>query len=191
VVYYSRAPPPGYNPEKRTYPSPTGTGIYHLRFVMNEQAVINTIQGAMDAFNRTEILVVFDGRTSIKRAYNLFRCASVVIGPHGAGMNNIFFTKLSNKCMDPVHVVEIICGHQSISVQDACPYRRSFAIQTAILPWVQYHNIVFTPNSTQYGTYIPCATLKRLLELIFMKVKSFDSAGFVSRFALGNHPGLT
>ena len=153
VVYYSRAP---------------AANMHHGRPVENNPDVVNTIQRAMDRYNRSEKLILFTGIDYTMRSqYELFRCASVVIGPHGSGLGNAMWTPHSENCQEPVHVIEVTCGSRCPDVHTSCPYNRNYFCLTGGLPWGKYHLMVLTPNSTNGYLWMhwSCYWMVYLLEM--------------------------
>lgn len=153
VVYYARA---------------SASNMYHGRPVENNLEVMSAIRRMMSKHNRKEKLIEFSGvNYTMRSQYELFRCASVVIGPHGSGIGNSMWTPHSESCQDPVHVIEVTCGSRCPNVHTSCPYNRNYFCLTGGLPWGKYHLMVLSPNSTNARTWIPVDALEVLLEGIF------------------------
>jgi hypothetical protein len=137
------------------------------RSVGNENDVISLIRSKMQQYSRSEEFEVFITPGSIREQIDLFRCAKVIIGAHGGGVSNAFWTRPSHNCSEPVHIVETICGSRSWKVQDHCPYSRSFFNILGGVPWVKYSMLLFTKKSSPTITFIPIEALSFSLDTIW------------------------
>lgn len=169
IVYQTRAPPTG------------GTDVAldarHGRIIdaAHEAYIIALVREAMVRHKRTERLVIFSGRDENGKPMTgaaqmaLYRSASVVIGPHGGAMANIVWMMGSriSSCNSRVAVLEFLCGPRSAAVQKGCPYGKTFFNLYATAPWVDYHHVMYAPNSTSKTTFIHTNDFRIALDSIF------------------------
>jgi len=137
------------------------------RAVGNENNTISVIRDKMLQFGRQEELDIFVSPGSYLEQINFFRCAKMIIGAHGGGMSNVFWTEPSQNCSDPVEVIESICGSRSWRVQGNCPYSRTFFNILGGVPWVKYSVLVFTSQSIAPITFIPIDALAFRLDTLW------------------------
>ena len=113
-------------------------------------------------------LVYFDGDDlSIAEQVRAFRSATVVIGAHGGGLANIMWTNIpSTSCSDRPKVIEFLCGQASVAVQNGCPYGKTYWNLAATIPWVDYHHVLYTSNSTNKDVYIDLEALGMAMDRV-------------------------
>jgi hypothetical protein len=133
----------------------------------HEQDVLALIRSNMDKYNRTEKLFIFSGADEegnilpIAEQYNIFRRASTIIGPHGSGLaNNIWTYPFPTDCNQRVQMLEFISGWNSQVVQSL--YNGYYWVMRG-MP-IDWHQIVYAPNSTLHTTYIPLDNFQRALD---------------------------
>jgi len=151
IVYYSRS---------------NSLGARHGRAmdIEQEESIKNAIQHFMRRYNRTEKFVIFDGKLSFNDQVKLFYSATVVIGPHGGGLANVLWMA-EKECENRPKVLEFATSPQSPAVQNGT-FDVSYHTLYSQLPWVEFHQIFFTPESTRDVTFIDMGQLRRALQNI-------------------------
>lgn len=167
VIDSFRPPPPPCAERFVVLYSRAGSNVHHNRRVGNEDAAVRIVRQAMADAHVNATFRLFEGEESYEEQVELFRCADVVVGPHGAGMGNTFWISASHACADPVHVIEVVCSSRSASISGACPFRKTFFALLSGLPWVRYHALFFASGSNSSVTYLPLDALSVLLREVF------------------------
>lgn len=138
--------------------SRSSSGTLHGRTMTHdhEEQLLKIIENLLVELNRPEKLVVFNGEDetgkplSFEAQFDLFSRASIVLGPHGAGLANLVWLKPSTipfcNATKPA-VVEFICTLETSSVQTGCPGKSYWSLLSG-LPWVQYYHVFLAQNST-------------------------------------------
>jgi len=171
--------------------------VQHGRYMLkaHEEAILSLIHSKMKVALKGvhSRLVVYDGHLRngssipIARQAELFQSASFVIGPHGAGLANIVWlpnlrpylhhstlpagTRSSDaeqNCQDRPRVLEMICGTRSDSVQNGCPYWKTFHYIFPFAFWVEYHHVLFAANSSEKATWVQLDELALALDSLFL-----------------------
>lgn len=160
VVFYSRH-------------SPHGT--FHGRVVdlQHEQVLIDMVKAKLVARNRTDTLIVFNGRDltninntmSFQDQIKLFRSATTVIGPHGTGLANIAWMKASN-CDKKPQVLEFYTTTLTPQVQNNCQ-GKSYYLLEGTIPWLDYHHVPYAKKSTSRTTYVSLNDFDMALTAMF------------------------
>jgi len=120
----------------------------------------------MKRFGRTEELVLFNGSMSFLDQIKLFHSATTVIGPHGGGLANILLMAPSSSCGERPKVLEFITSAQTPQVQNG-DFNASYFTFYSTCPWVELHQILFTPPSNGTSTFINLDTLDEALDSLF------------------------
>ena len=135
--------------------------------IEHEKKIMRAIQDAMKKYGRKEKFVHFtgnwEGKTlSIFDQMIRFRRASTIIGPHGSGIGgNILWTNpFARTCEERVKYLEFMPDNDSARVQGAFAHYWS---QWRKWP-IDYHTIIYQPNSTADTTYISLDDLSDALE---------------------------
>jgi len=156
VVYYSR----------------TSTGVKdRLMPNAHEKDVIAAIRAALKKNGRPEKVVVFNGENSdrtklgFQELFDVFRDASVVIGPHGTHLAHmIWMAPTSLTCSQAPVVLEFICTQET--KLRAC-VGMSYWSFLGGAPWLKYNHLFLAKNSTDKEIFIELpeldATLNRIL----------------------------
>ena len=119
-----------------------------------EQRLLQQTRHLMLRLNRPEKLVVFDGSISIQDQIDLFQSASVVIGPHGGGLANLLFTlPIGNTCQSRPKVLEFVTSRATKVLQNGLP-SNSYYYLFKTIPWIEYHSILYTSESTLETTFV-------------------------------------
>ena len=174
----SRAPflIPGPKKQTRTsivYYSRGGQSTFHGRVVdkLHEQEILKLIRQYMKKHHRSEELVVFDGYLngtvmSFQQQYELMQSASVLIGPHGAGMCNSVFLAAGD-CAHRPKMLEFTCGwSENCLVQDGGALRSSYFLQ-ASAPWLEYHQVKYDATlSTERKTFVDLDSFELALDVV-------------------------
>jgi hypothetical protein len=163
-----------------------------------EEKMIQTIAHMMERFERKEQLVVFDGNPetwSVVQQIELFRSASVVIGPHGGGMANMIWMEPncdSNRRFQN-QVLEFITSYRTLRLQQGS-MQRSYFQMYAKAPWIrEYHQILYTSSRIQRGydsTFVDLETFRGAVLQIFGKNidnergSVVDSKYFLKQYAM-------
>ena len=133
-----------------------------------ETRVLRVIGESMRQHNLgNDELVVFTGQDkeghtlSVAEQFAIFRAAHTLVGPHGAGFvgNMAWVDPLPMQCEKRVKVLEFIPGVDSTVVQ---PMFHSHYMRWRVWP-VEFHNILYTGNSTKQKTFIDLDDLRSAL----------------------------
>lgn len=154
----------------------------------HEADILETIRRGMKKYNRPEKLVVFNGQDSdghtmsVAKQFELYRSATAVIGPHGSGLANIVWMDPSgtpptsdtqaeaSACAHKPKILEFLLGPDSTQVHPPCstcegiPFTRTYYILYSGIPWMDYHHLLYAPNSTEATTYIDLRALESGLD---------------------------
>lgn len=138
--------------------------VTHLRILQDEPLILDHIRSAMDTYGLSSNLTlrVYNGemangdRVSYRDQFDLFQRAHTIIGPHGSAMVNMLFTQASAHCSDPVKVLEFVPGMRSetFRLQSNNQQFRGYYTQLGYIPWVEYHEILWSDASTYAQTRI-------------------------------------
>jgi hypothetical protein len=145
----------------------TRRGHSRAMAVDQEELILQEIQHMMQRFGRTEELVLFNGQMGIADQIDLFRSASMVIGPHGGGLSNIMWMLPGDDCESRPQVLEFATSPETSTVHDngddVSKFDISFYTLMSMVPWVQWNQLFFTPPSTHAKTYIDLHDLRQAL----------------------------
>eukprot|EP00617_Octactis_speculum_P027317 CAMPEP_0185759610 /NCGR_PEP_ID=MMETSP1174-20130828/18359_1 /TAXON_ID=35687 /ORGANISM="Dictyocha speculum, Strain CCMP1381" /LENGTH=391 /DNA_ID=CAMNT_0028440009 /DNA_START=80 /DNA_END=1255 /DNA_ORIENTATION=+ len=140
----------------------------------HERDIIDVIRNGMARHRRNERLVVFNGHResdgkpmSFLEQRDLFSSASIVVGPHGGGMASIIF--MEERSRTPPAVLEFICSPESVKVQSSCPWHKTFYSLWGTIPWIDYHHVPFSSNSTKDFTYVSLKLVDEALNALFAR----------------------
>ena len=137
--------------------------VNHGRFM--EQSHINTllkiIRQSAEMYGLDQKQITYSGTEnghpmSIARQIEIFSNAMTVIGPHGSGLANILWMPSLCHTQTTVsrgQVIEFTGGRRSKGVQNSS-YRRTYWSLFGTAPWVEYHIVPFTSNSTGSVTWV-------------------------------------
>jgi len=128
----------------------------------NETHILQSLRQKMDECGRREKIVYYTGLDehghdlSQEEQFQLFRAATLFIGPHGGGGAGMLFMMSptphdERTCESRPQVVEFIPGPRSGHVHWAFA---SFYQLWFGAPWTEYHLIQYLPNSSQAVTYV-------------------------------------
>lgn len=158
IIYYSRS---------------NSKDVRHSRIMDEEceQAAISRIKDAMIRYGRTERFVLFNGiengeTMSFANQYRLFRSATALIGPHGSGMANSMWMRGDAGDAARPNVIEFLPGRKSAHVLVG-GYSKTYYYLSGGLPWLQFHHIPFTPDSTRHTTRIDLDDLDAALHAMW------------------------
>jgi len=133
-----------------------------------DEEIIQRILHAMKRFGRTEELVLFNGSMSFLDQIKLFHSATTVIGPHGGGLANILLMAPSSSCGERPKVLEFVTSTQTPKVQNG-DFNASYFTFYATCPWVELHQVLFTPPSDGESTFINLDALDDALKSLFSR----------------------
>mmetsp|Transcript_18581 Transcript_18581/g.21383 ORF Transcript_18581/g.21383 Transcript_18581/m.21383 type:complete len:454 (-) Transcript_18581:45-1406(-) len=139
----------------------------------HEREIIWRIEQAMVRHNRKEELYIFNGMDygkpmSILLQSHIFHKATTIIGPHGSGLANMIWLDLDragSTCAQRPKVLEFIAGSDPALVKNgvtAGPFV-GYHILFRGLP-IDFHNILYTSNSTSAATFINLEALDLALD---------------------------
>jgi len=158
------------NESKKTviYYKRDGGGVLNGRRMDSKQdeEIVQRITQTMKRHGRTEELVPFNGSMSFLDQVKLFHSATTVIGPHGGGLANILLMAPSLSCGERPKVLEFITSAQTPQVQNG-DFNASYFTFYSTCPWVELHQILFTPPSNGTSTFINLDTLDEALDSLF------------------------
>ena len=161
IVYYTR------NPEEGK------TKASNSRFMdaQQEEQIIGRIEHAIQRYGRTEKLVVFNGDLSFLDQIKLFHSASILIGPHGGGLANILLMAPAKRgtCETRPKVLEFVTSMDTPSVQGGISVGATYHTLFLTCPWVELHQVLFTPESTPQVTYINMDAFDDALKSLFSR----------------------
>lgn len=104
-----------------------------------------------------------NGKTmSHKKQFELFRCAKIVVGPHGSAMANILYLDFKNK----PKICEFTSGTQTQVHAKSTFGKHYYALHGYIFDDNQYYLIPFTKDSTPEVTSIDIDNLKDFLSIV-------------------------
>jgi len=165
-------------PEKRTilyYTRGGSSDTTHGRVLEpeHERQILEHIRAKMAQHNIQEELVIFNGRDTehnrtlpVETQYEIFRAARTIIGPHGSGLggNYAWTNPYPTNCADRTQLLEFIPGTDSAVVQ-------TYAFTTyyaTIRKWpLDYHNILYTAESSYLTTYVNLDDLDHALDYMW------------------------
>eukprot|EP00548_Thalassiothrix_antarctica_P009188 CAMPEP_0194162060 /NCGR_PEP_ID=MMETSP0152-20130528/79292_1 /TAXON_ID=1049557 /ORGANISM="Thalassiothrix antarctica, Strain L6-D1" /LENGTH=656 /DNA_ID=CAMNT_0038871929 /DNA_START=154 /DNA_END=2125 /DNA_ORIENTATION=- len=186
VLFYTRL-----NRAQRKNPdlAPTPSGI--VLDPKTEERILQLIRKKMEQYRREETdLVVFDELKTNKREetdvvlfdelndkgepmsleerYELFRSASVIIGPHGSGIGrNLLWTNPTiSSCDDRVQILEFIPGLESSIENPLGKMYSSYFTQYRKWPF-EYHTVLYTKTSTAEITDVSFAAVDTALNTMW------------------------
>jgi len=169
IVYYSRQPHTYVTSKTMAFPK-------HGRVMErnHEGQVLKTIIQAMQRHNLKEEFVIFNGKhhnssepLPMELIFNIFRNAKTIIGPHGTGIGGNFAwtNPFPTNCAERTQILEFIPGTESVAVANTHPFTSYYNI---IRKWpLDYHNIVYSKNSTLNTTYIDLDDLNSALDYMW------------------------
>jgi len=121
-----------------------------------EEMIVGMIRHAMMRYKRPEELVVFKGKpATFVEQVELFRSASIVIGPHGGALANLVLSpQVANSCQDRTKVIEFVTTSATPFVQNFGGCSLTYYYLFSTMPWIEMHHVFYVPPSNQTTTYI-------------------------------------
>ena len=127
-----------------------------------EALILKSLRRRLNECGRREKIVYYTGqdeyghRLSQEDQFELFRSATLFVGPHGGGGAGILFMMSptphdERTCDSRPQVVEFIPGPRSAHVHWAFA---SFYPLLFGAPWTEYHLVQYLSNSSQSVTYV-------------------------------------
>jgi len=155
VVYYTR----------------NSQNAFHERAmeIKQEAAMLDMIQKSLEKYNRPERLVVFSGTETFLEQIELFRSATTIIGTHGGGLANLFWTLPGKSCDTRPKVLEFLIDPETTPEVQAGGFGKTYFKLFSTCSWVEYHHVFFTPPSNHQVTYIDLEDFGLALDAIFDK----------------------
>jgi len=141
-----------------------------------EKLVLARIQDKLTQYNRKEKLVVFDGLNddgettmSIEDQFRLFRSASTIIGPHGAGIggNLVWTSPFAQNCDDRVQLLEFRPRLDDDDLALSSPSSRGSYFKNFRKWPFEYHQVLYSENSTPEITDIDIDNLDDALDAMW------------------------
>ena len=160
----------------------------------HEDDILAMIEDAMGrhGLQQDTRLVVFDGQENgkvmtVQRQIELFKNAKALIGPHGAGLSNLIWmmgqrendnrlSAASTECSEGPRlerrrrpqVLEFLIGPHSTQVQPGSgPFLRSLYYLFPTTPWVDFHHVLYAPNSTSDKTFVDLRSMRDALDAMW------------------------
>jgi len=145
-----------------------------------ESVILSKIREAMvkRGQNPEEDLIIFNGldengeTLSMQTQFDLFSSADTAIGPHGSGLTNIIWMDPrcssggSNSKEDRrPKVLEFVSSKQTPSIQTGSFWGYWFLYGS--LPWIDYHQMYYTADSTDPQTFIDPEIFQSALNLMW------------------------
>jgi hypothetical protein len=157
---------------------------FHGRIIPlgHEEVLLEILQGALNKEGNT---------LSFERQFDLFSRATLVVGPHGAGLANLAWmtadpigvtasmtvefgvTDSSPAFPLPVDrlrrpaVLEFVCSKETMTVQNGCLLGMSFWSLYGGAPWINYYHMLLARNSTKGGLYVERNEFETSINTIF------------------------
>jgi len=170
VLFYTRL---NRAQQKNPDLAPTPNGM-----VLNprmEERILQLIRKKMEQYKREETdVVLFDELNdkgepmSLEERYELFRSASVIIGPHGSGIGrNLLWTNPTiSSCDDRVQILEFIPGLESSIENPLGKMYSSYFTRYRKWPF-EYHTVLYTKTSTAEITDVSFAAVDTALNTMW------------------------
>jgi hypothetical protein len=139
-------------------------------------------------------LVVFDGSArsgwTLQKQIDLFRSANVVIGAHGGGLANLIWMTQDEEqqqqhqqdtggsppdaCPERLKVLEFITNPLTPDIQHGKFHVTYYNLYSKV-PWVEYHQLLYQPQSNHDTTFLDIGEFRDALVHIFSN--GHDRAG--------------
>jgi hypothetical protein len=166
-------PPSKATMEEKTviYYTRNSVNAFHSRAIdqAQEKIMLKMIQDNMSKHSRPEKLVVFDGTESFEDQVAIFRSATTVIGAHGGGFANLFWTLPAASCETRPKVLEFLISPETTDVQ-AGMFGKTYYKLFSTAPWLEYHHIFYVPPSNRETLFIDLGDFEDALEDMFASV---------------------
>jgi hypothetical protein len=128
-------------------------------------------------------LVVFDGSArsgwTLQKQIDLFRSANVVIGAHGSGLATLIWMMQDedqqqqdtgesppDACPERLKVLEFITNPLTPDIQHGQFYVTYYNLYSKA-PWVEYHQLLYQPQSSHHTTFLDIGEFRDALLHIF------------------------
>eukprot|EP00547_Thalassionema_nitzschioides_P007626 CAMPEP_0194208974 /NCGR_PEP_ID=MMETSP0156-20130528/7255_1 /TAXON_ID=33649 /ORGANISM="Thalassionema nitzschioides, Strain L26-B" /LENGTH=461 /DNA_ID=CAMNT_0038936049 /DNA_START=119 /DNA_END=1504 /DNA_ORIENTATION=- len=164
IVYYQRLP------------SASGGRIMDSD---QEQEILRRIQAALKrhSMDQQYPLVVFNGTDpatgetlNMRQQFDIFRSAKTIIGPEGSGISgNMAFTNPNPKsCEERVQLLEFMRGREAKDAVHAGAPDPYVTHYQSIRKWpIDYHNLLYTKETTKTSTFINLKNLDSALDAMW------------------------
>lgn len=152
VIYYNRS----LDTNKRIINKKNNEKII---YEINKKMILKNIEGDLIIFNTAQT----NPKMSIKEQLELFRNAHTIIGPHGSGLINVLWSDIFGK--NPIKFLEFIPGDNGYSAQVQHEFNGYHNVLSGVP--IDYHCIIYEPNSTNYETFISLDHLNMALDEIW------------------------
>jgi hypothetical protein len=133
----------------------------------HEEKIIDIIRSKMIEYGRKEDdLIIFSGRDeegallSVEDQFEMYSMADTAIGAHGSGFANIIW--MDPRCNADTKVLEFASSSRSEEVQSGSYW--GYYLLYGTLPWIDYHYMYYTRESTESAMYIDLAVLEETLD---------------------------
>lgn len=134
-----------------------------------EELLIQKIRESMLKYGRKEDdLVIFSGKDEegntlpMKAQFDLFSSADIAIGPHGSGLTNVIWMDPRCHKKNRPKVLEFASSQRSPKVQHGSYWGYWFLFGS--LPWIDYHQLYYTENSSDSRVFIDPETFQITLD---------------------------
>lgn len=150
-------PKPSFPTDQKTiiYYTRGGADTHHGRTMEpgHERHLLHLIREKMAQYGRKEHLVIFDGSEngatmSLEHQFDLFRSASIAIGPHGSGLANILWLPAADSCNRRSKVLEFLVQPSQTDIQVGGSFK-TYMYLYGFPEWVEYHHLYYTSDSTR------------------------------------------
>ena len=168
-------PKPSFPTDQKTiiYYTRGGADTHHGRTMDpdHEHLLLHLIREKMAEHGRKEHLVVFNGQEngstmSLQHQFDLFRTATIAIGPHGSGLANILWLPAVDSCDQRSKVLEFLVQPSQADIQFGGSFK-TYMYLFGFPRWVNYHHMYYTNDSTPDLLYVEVALFLEALDDLF------------------------
>jgi hypothetical protein len=168
-------PKPNFPTDQKTivYYTRGGKDTHHGRTMdpEHEKFLLHLIREKMAQHGRKEHLVIFDGQEngstmSLQHQFDLFRSATVAIGPHGSGLANILWLPVADSCQHRSKVLEFLVRPNQTDIQAGGSYK-TYMYLYGFPQWAEYHHLYYTADSTSDRLHVDIDMFLEALDDLF------------------------
>lgn len=168
-------PKPSFATDQKTiiYYTRGGKDTHHGRTMDpdHEKLLLQLIRDKMAEHGRKEHLVVFDGQEngstmSLEHQFDLFRSATIAIGPHGSGLANILWLPAADSCDHRSKVLEFLVQPNQTDIQVGGSYK-TYMYLFGFPQWVDYHHLYYSSDSTPDRLHVDLDQFLEALDDLF------------------------
>lgn len=168
-------PKPNFETDQKTivYYTRGGRDTHHGRTMDpdHEKFLLHLIRDKMAQHGRKEHLVIFDGQEngstmSLQHQFDLFRSATIAIGPHGSGLANILWLPVADSCQSRAKVLEFLVRPNQTDIQAGGSYK-TYMYLYGFPQWAEYHHLYYTADSTRDRLHVDIDMFLEALDDLF------------------------